>query len=149
MVVVVKFVDLGTMEMQLQGKIAEVRNNFFENHLITKIVRSQECTCDRCGSQVCDHHTGECTCKPNMMGRNCNSCIENHWGSKTCQGCRPCNCGGASIGLDCDDETGQCRCRPGVGGPLCHTCLPGYWKYTPFGCICKTVGDFLIQTILN
>ena len=97
-----------------------------------------DCSCDVCGTDVCNHYSGDCKCKPNVVGRDCSRCSADHWGFKSCQGCRHCNCQIAAIGTDCDDSTGQCKCRPGVTGNTCNTCEAGYWKYSQFGCTCKS-----------
>jgi laminin alpha 3/5 len=65
-----------------------------------------ECSCDRCGTEVCDHFSGSCQCKTNVVGRDCDKCAPDHWGFKSCYGCRQCNCQIASEGTNCDDETG-------------------------------------------
>lgn len=54
--------------------------------------------------------TGDCACKPNVVGTDCNRCLKDHWGiDEGPEGCRPCNCDpGGSILSQCDIKTGQC-----------------------------------------
>ncbi|KAK7085775.1 Laminin subunit alpha-2 [Halocaridina rubra] len=95
------------------------------------------CGCDELGStsSTCDIITGQCTCKPNVVGRTCNTCKPGFWGHVKGSGCRKCDCNQrGSISPQCDDATGQCRCRPGVGGARCDSCLPGYWGFSRQGC---------------
>lgn len=33
------------------------------------------CSCDQCGSTVCDNRAGNCECKPNVEGSNCDRCM--------------------------------------------------------------------------
>jgi len=34
----------------------------------------KECSCDSCGTEVCDHSMGHCSCRPNVVGALCDSC---------------------------------------------------------------------------
>ncbi|XP_050439565.1 laminin subunit beta-1-like [Adelges cooleyi] len=86
----------------------------------------QACTCNTQGTidnQGCDKVTGECTCKRNVIGRDCNQCMPGHWGlSEGQDGCKPCDCdiGGAYDNM-CDVITGQCKCRPHLTGRTCSS----------------------------
>lgn len=55
--------------------------------------------------------TGECTCKRNVRGRDCNQCLPEHYGlSEDVDGCKACECDpGGSYDNNCDVLTGQCR----------------------------------------
>ncbi|XP_027200224.2 laminin subunit alpha [Dermatophagoides pteronyssinus] len=92
-----------------------------------------ECSCNKCGSEYCDHKMATCKCKPNVIGKNCDQCAVGYYGFQTCQGCQPCMCGEASNDINCDDS-GQCPCKTGVAGKNCGTCAPGYWGYSKYGC---------------
>lgn len=63
---------------------------------------------------------------------------EGYSGFSSCQGCRRCECGPASIRSTCHPLTHSCPCRPGAGGRYCERCLPGYWDYSPSGCQSKS-----------
>jgi len=54
---------------------------------------------------------GECTCKRNVAGRDCNQCLPEYWGlSDDRDGCKPCDCDiGGAYDNYCDVVTGQCR----------------------------------------
>lgn len=94
----------------------------------------QKCNCDECGMDYCDHSSGACVCKPNVVGEQCDQCRKDYFGLNSCKGCQPCNCANASLTTACDPESGQCTCAPGVYGRTCDQCEPGYWKYGPDGC---------------
>ncbi|CAN9507589.1 unnamed protein product [Ophioblennius macclurei] len=94
----------------------------------------RECECNKCGTSSCDDRTGVCHCKPGVTGRMCDRCEEGYSGFSSCQGCRRCECGPASIRSTCHPLTHSCPCRPGAGGRYCERCLPGHWDYSPSGC---------------
>uniref|UniRef100_A0A3Q3KW01 Laminin, alpha 4 n=1 Tax=Mastacembelus armatus TaxID=205130 RepID=A0A3Q3KW01_9TELE len=94
----------------------------------------RECECNECGTSSCDDRTGVCHCKAGVTGRLCDQCEEGYSGFSSCQGCRRCECGPASIRTTCHPLTHSCPCRPGAGGRYCEHCLPGYWDYSPAGC---------------
>ncbi|XP_054900576.1 laminin subunit alpha-4 [Poeciliopsis prolifica] len=94
----------------------------------------RECECDKCGTSSCDDRTGVCHCKPGVKGRLCDQCEEGYFGFSSCQGCRRCECGPASLRTTCHPLTHSCPCRPGAGGRYCERCLAGYWDYSPSGC---------------
>ncbi|XP_059212567.1 laminin subunit alpha-4 [Centropristis striata] len=94
----------------------------------------RECECNECGTSSCDDRTGVCHCKPGVTGRLCDKCEEGYSGFSSCQGCRRCECGPASLRSTCHPLTHSCPCRPGAGGRYCERCLPGYWDYSAAGC---------------
>ncbi|XP_068609646.1 laminin subunit alpha-4 [Brachionichthys hirsutus] len=94
----------------------------------------QACECNKCGTSSCDDRTGVCHCKPGVTGRVCDQCEEGFFGFSSCQGCRRCECGPASIRPTCHPLTHSCPCRPGAGGRYCERCLPGHWDYSASGC---------------
>ncbi|XP_034017555.1 laminin subunit alpha-4 [Thalassophryne amazonica] len=94
----------------------------------------RECECDQCGTSSCDDRTGVCHCKPGVTGRLCDQCEEGYSGFSSCQGCRRCECGPASVRPTCHPLTQSCLCRPGAGGRYCERCLQGHWDYSPSGC---------------
>lgn len=72
------------------------------------------CSCNTLGTvdnQGCDMNTGECTCKRNVHGRDCNQCLPEHYGlSEDSDGCKACDCDpGGSFDNNCDVITGQCK----------------------------------------
>ena len=88
------------------------------------------CSCSVNGSatQTCNHITGECECKPNVVGPQCDSCLENYYQPDPNEGCFPCDCNpGGSTSAQCDTVTGQCDCKQGVTGMKCNEVVPGYF----------------------
>ena len=144
----------------------------FKNRLVTNsyVCVCIVCDCDFCGTKECDHQTGQCLCRENIVGEKCDRCADNHYGFSTCnvpirlvdfssyfftiqllmrlyfQGCTACNCANASLSSQCDDLTGSCRCKDGVVGQICDRCAAGYWKYSDSGCTCK---QHLDQDLFN
>lgn len=93
------------------------------------------CECDRLGTDVCDIETGECSCKPGVIGHDCASCGPNMWGFALGDGCKACECDPiGSVSTQCDALTGKCVCKPGVGGKRCDKCLEDHWNFTMSGC---------------
>lgn len=90
------------------------------------------CECNVTGSMgfECDTLSGECICKPNVIGSKCNSCMEGFYmsNSSIVDGCQPCDCNpGGSSSILCDMNSGQCFCRPGLTGRTCSDIIPGYF----------------------
>ncbi|XP_030260302.1 laminin subunit alpha-2 isoform X4 [Sparus aurata] len=81
----------------------------------------QPCQCHTNGSvsEVCNKETGQCQCRENVVGRQCDECMPNCWWDAERQECLPCHCSPhGSISQRCDVE-GRCICRPGFVGRRC------------------------------
>ena len=93
----------------------------------------------------CDLNNGQCNCKTNVIGRQCNECENGYWNITSGNGCIDCKCDmlGAKHKF-CDKESGQCACKPGVMGLKCDQCLPSYYALSDSGCkscMCDPVGS--------
>uniref|UniRef100_A0A8C7L2V4 Laminin, alpha 1 n=1 Tax=Oncorhynchus kisutch TaxID=8019 RepID=A0A8C7L2V4_ONCKI len=96
----------------------------------------QACSCHGNGSYsaMCDLLTGQCTCKPNVVGEKCDQCQVGFHSLLSGQGCRDCNCSqSGSVSTACEEE-GRCQCIPGVAGDKCDRCYHGYFNYQDRGC---------------
>ncbi|CAL8355306.1 unnamed protein product [Lota lota] len=89
------------------------------------------CRCNIHGSlgQSCSKLGGLCECKPNVIGRCCETCAPLTFGFGPA-GCEPCACDPrGSLAELCDQVRGQCPCRGEVAGRRCDRCQPGYWGF--------------------
>uniref|UniRef100_UPI00358F6F53 laminin subunit gamma-1-like isoform X2 n=1 Tax=Myxine glutinosa TaxID=7769 RepID=UPI00358F6F53 len=116
------------------------REGFYGNALASvPEQKCRSCACSTFGTagtgQTCNPVTGQCQCRPHVMGRDCGRCKLGHFLSKTGTGCTRCNCDpiGSLAGL-CDAITGQCDCRPGVAGLQCDRCEKGHFGFSVTGC---------------
>ncbi|KAK2821103.1 hypothetical protein Q7C36_020446 [Tachysurus vachellii] len=104
-----------------------------------------KCSCSALGSlhSVCDAVTGQCVCRPNVVGRSCDRCAEGFWNLSS--GCRACACDRTNaVGSSCDQLTGQCVCRSGFGGRTCSSCPENTFGDPLTGCrpcVCDHVGS--------
>ncbi|KAJ8776247.1 hypothetical protein J1605_015545 [Eschrichtius robustus] len=90
----------------------------------------EPCQCNLHGSvnKLCNPLSGQCECKQEVKGLQCDACREHFYGLDT-TGCKACDCdvAGSRSGTVCDARTGQCICNPNVGGRRCSECLEGYF----------------------
>ncbi|KAM8811022.1 laminin subunit alpha-3 [Eudromia elegans] len=88
------------------------------------------CKCHAAGatSPACSPLGGQCTCRPNVIGRRCSRCQTGYYGFPFC---KLCNCGQRL----CDEVTGRCICPPQTLKPRCEVCKDHYFSYHPLaGC---------------
>ncbi|KAI1731321.1 laminin EGF domain-containing protein [Ditylenchus destructor] len=102
----------------------------------------QPCVCDpEKHTSNCAEETGECECKPQFTGPNCDQCAEGYYHPPEC---RPCECNvNGTVGGVCLPVDGICPCKEGFGGKYCDVCSPGYTNITA-GCVdcnCDNTGS--------
>ena len=84
---------------------------------------------------ICNKYTGDCSCKPQVVGRDCDRCKDGYFNIESGKGCDPCNCDvTGSYNETCHVETGQCFCRPGVTGKYCDKCEVQHYGFSDEGC---------------
>jgi len=124
-------------------------NSYWGNALSD--LKCHPCDCSKMGSEKpeCDSANGQCTCKKNVVGRECNQCKETYWNLQSGKGCSECKCNPiGSVSLSCDQKSGKCECRPGVTGDKCDECLPFHYGFSSDGCTkcdCDSFGSRSLQ----
>uniref|UniRef100_A0A8B9U3Z8 Laminin subunit alpha 5 n=1 Tax=Anas zonorhyncha TaxID=75864 RepID=A0A8B9U3Z8_9AVES len=104
------------------------------------LIGCEDCNCSRQGVQEltepgCDVDSGQCRCKPNVIGRQCDLCAPGYYHYPNCQRC-DCHPAGTEAST-CDPVTGQCHCKENVEGPRCDQCRLGTFSLdasNPKGC---------------
>uniref|UniRef100_A0A671QX29 Laminin subunit beta-1-like n=1 Tax=Sinocyclocheilus anshuiensis TaxID=1608454 RepID=A0A671QX29_9TELE len=134
---------------------SECKSGYYGNALAQDCRR---CTCvtagtleDYCTDGVChcDKQTGQCPCKPNIIGHNCDQCSPNHWNFGSDCGCEPCECSQPNaLSTHCNMFSGQCHCQPGFGGRQCNECEAFHWgdpRVQCEECNCHPLGSDMAQ----
>ncbi|XP_062127738.1 laminin subunit gamma-1-like [Drosophila sulfurigaster albostrigata] len=104
--------------------------------------KCDRCSCYAAGTEQdeksisrCDQVTGQCQCKPNVIGRDCGECQPGYFNIRSGNGCENCLCDPVgSYNSTCDRLTGQCHCKPGVVGVRCDQCENYYFGFSVDGC---------------
>lgn len=97
------------------------------------VVGCEICNCSRPGvissEASCDHLSGQCRCKDNVVGRQCDRCEPGFYGFPNC---RPCDCNEAGTEEEvCDSFNGRCLCKENVQGSRCDQCRVGTFHLDP------------------
>lgn len=103
-----------------------------------------ECTCNLLGTDAeagpCDRNTGQCSCRPNVIGLNCDQCKENHWKIASGMGCEACDCDPIGSGAEqCNQVSGQVRNKIFEMICLCSICV----------CVCMVLCTRYVLNWLN
>ncbi|KAL0851757.1 hypothetical protein ABMA28_000069 [Loxostege sticticalis] len=88
------------------------------------------------GPPLCDGLTGFCSCRPHVIGRNCDKCEDGYYNIDSGEGCKPCDCNlEGSFNSTCNPYTGQCYCKPGIDGKHCDHCRAYHYGFSGTGCL--------------
>ncbi|KAI3378928.1 hypothetical protein SNEBB_010582 [Seison nebaliae] len=94
----------------------------------------------------CEITTGQCLCRPNVLGLQCDQCLDGYYNlhSPDVDGCQACDCDvTGSLNGTCDMYTGQCHCRERVTGRRCDQCQSYTYGFSLDGCTecdCDPIG---------
>ncbi|XP_058469730.1 laminin subunit alpha-2 isoform X2 [Solea solea] len=101
-------------------------DGYYGDALIAKDCRPCQCHTNGSAHEVCNKQTGQCPCKDNVVGQQCDECVPNCWWDAERQDCVPCRCSAyGSMSQRCDIE-GRCICRPGFVGRRCDARRPSH-----------------------
>uniref|UniRef100_A0A8C7Z5D4 Basement membrane-specific heparan sulfate proteoglycan core protein n=1 Tax=Oryzias sinensis TaxID=183150 RepID=A0A8C7Z5D4_9TELE len=119
-------------------------DGYYGDAILAKNCQPCQCHINGSLSEVCNKESGQCPCKEDVLGRQCDKCKPETHGITTGGVCVPCHCNSfGSKSFDCDD-LGQCRCQPGVSGSKCDRCSRGFFNFQEGGCTacqCSHVGN--------
>ncbi|NXP78425.1 LAMA5 protein, partial [Ramphastos sulfuratus] len=92
------------------------------------LIGCEDCNCSRPGVQDltepgCDVDSGQCRCKPNIIGRRCDLCAPGYYRYPNCRRC-DCHQAGTEASM-CDPVTGQCHCKVSPTTSSCGAFLLG------------------------
>eukprot|EP00079_Xenopus_tropicalis_P036607 XP_017950378.1 PREDICTED: laminin subunit alpha-3 [Xenopus tropicalis] len=104
------------------------------------LVGCEGCNCSTVGVvqptlSHCDGTSGQCKCKPRIVGRQCDRCSPGHFHFPDCFPC-DCNPKGTEPHI-CNPHTGTCLCKENVIGKKCDVCRRGSFRLdssNPSGC---------------
>jgi laminin, alpha 3/5 len=104
-----------------------------------QIIGCEDCSCSPLGVErgnlQCDLNTGHCKCRPNVVGRKCDKCVNGFFNFPHCEPCR-CDIRGTTFEI-CDQVDETCFCKKNVQGRECNSCVDGTYNLqtsNPDGC---------------
>ncbi|XP_071835637.1 laminin subunit alpha-like isoform X2 [Apostichopus japonicus] len=100
----------------------------------------EPCDCDPYFSTGnCAPVTGQCECKPQFTGPDCDQCNDGYYDFPSC---KPCDCNvNGTADKTCQANGGQCPCKPNYFGQNCDLCAPGYYNFPEcISCECNRYG---------
>jgi laminin, alpha 3/5 len=104
-----------------------------------QIIGCEDCSCNPLGVErgnlQCDLNTGSCKCRPNVVGRKCDKCVNGFFNFPHCEPCR-CDLRGTTFEI-CDQVDETCFCKKNTQGRECNSCVDGTYNLqasNPDGC---------------
>ncbi|XP_068695326.1 laminin subunit beta-1-like isoform X2 [Montipora foliosa] len=94
------------------------------------ITNNGSCLQESTSTQV----AGQCHCKNDVMGQQCNLCTPGYWGLTLSPRGECIECGCNSLGtvnstIECDQYTGTCMCKLNIQGTNCSECKDGFYHF--------------------
>ena len=113
-----------TCKSNVKGRSCDTCKDGFFNLDISNQDGCQQCSCNHPGTinntKSCNKYTGQCLCKSNVEGAQCDSCKGAYYNllESNKDGCTPCACNvdGTVGGQTRCDSTGQCQCKTKATG---------------------------------
>ncbi|XP_065195919.1 uncharacterized protein LOC135827325 isoform X2 [Sycon ciliatum] len=105
------------------------------------------CSCNAFGTSACDPDKGNCLCKANVTGDNCDTCEDGLYAAGVnVDSCLQCTCAANTTQPDktCNGTTGACNCLTSYGGRSCQHCSPGNYRKDGHcvPCVCSASGAY-------
>ncbi|RUS72680.1 hypothetical protein EGW08_019561 [Elysia chlorotica] len=105
------------------------------------------CSCNPAGvinvNDTCDPITGQCKCKSNVAGSECDTCKSFTYNLEASNpdGCSVCNCNQTGA-IACSNITGECECRGNTVSDQCDQCSANSYSFADGCklCDCSTDG---------
>ena len=116
---------------------------------IFKTFKACECSTTGSSSTSCDK-SGQCTCKPSIVGTKCTDCTTGFYGFPNCK-CKnstisiipflekyllgtsktfsACKCSTSGSSSTACNTNGQCTCKPNVVGTKCTECKSTFYGF--------------------
>ncbi|KAI6647890.1 Usherin-like [Oopsacas minuta] len=133
-------------KLNVKGNNCDVCKDGFFNLMPSNEDGCISCGCDQSGTeldtQLCDTISGECNCKLNVQGPNCDDCKPGFFllQESNSEGCESCQCnelGTNTTGDICDMITGGCECIEPAMGTKCDGCTTGHFLSSDASTLCE------------
>uniref|UniRef100_A0A7M5V486 Uncharacterized protein n=1 Tax=Clytia hemisphaerica TaxID=252671 RepID=A0A7M5V486_9CNID len=147
---------------QRDGKCLDCQSNTFGDHCEmckpSFYGDALQGDCKACGchaegaiNTTCHMITGQCFCRPGVIGKTCSQCDINHY-DLTDTGCKSCRCNEHGSALLQCNNAGVCSCLSSAEGMKCDLCSAGFFGLPDKpcqSCDCNSTGTVTSTTCKN